>query len=783
MGTVSEIRWKPSPKIQQLYEDHSKSTPSVGVERAIHYTEFYKRDTQKYDSAALLNAHCLADHLRRRTIQIHPEELIVGSHTEHRIGAICHIERAGVAMLEDVMRFDKRPVNPLQISAANKWKLVRSVIPYWLTRNLSMRAFPLRDKIGYAREQLGAAHFVINEAGGVAHFLPNYAELVRVGTDGLRRKIDESRKNAGLSQEQQDYLEASIITLEALDDFADRYRDEAKRMGRTDLVAVLENVPRKPASSLHEALQLIWFFQLVIQIESIDQGISLGRIDQYLYDLYLREKDQDHFDADRTCDLFAAFCIKLSEIIPLFSSRSTEYFAGLPSGQALTIGGVDSSGHDAVNELSFLLLDVLDGFKTRQPNWHARISKCTNPAFVHRLIEVIAGGGGSPALYNDDIIMPAMARREVDPTKTWNYATVGCVEPALSCESFTSSDAAIFNLAIGLEILLGGGRQMQMRKTGPSTRPWLDEIDSMGALLNTLEEQTQERLANLKRSLDAIEIANADYFPTPFSSLSIGGCIESATDSTKGGALYNASGVQAVGVADLANSLAVIQRLVFDTKQYSLSQIADACATDFKGQELLRARAQKIAAFGNDDPLVDELAAAVASLFDRCVSRYTNTRGGRWMPGFYSMTCHQGFGKKMAAMPSGRLAGMPLADGLAPVDGSDLLGPTASLNSITRLDHSAFANGINVNIKFDAQTVADEAGKASLEALVRGYFAQGGMQVQINVLDPSVLEDAMRNPQDHRNLLVRISGYCAYFVDLTPGMQQELIDRTRQCAQ
>lgn len=781
MNAVGEIQWKPSPKIQQLFEDHSKSTPSVGAERAIHYTEFHKRDARNYTSASLRSAHCLAYHLRHRSIRIHPGELIVGSHTEHRIGAICHIERAGVAMLEDVMRFEKRPVNPLQLSAANKWKLVRSVIPYWLPRNLSMRAFPLREKIGYARAQLGAADFVINEAGGVAHFLPNYAELVELGTDGLRQKIEERRQKGDLRQQQRDYLEASDVCLDALDDFVDRYREEAERQHRADLVAVLGHVPRKPATNLHEALQLIWFFQLVIQIESIDQGISLGRIDQYLYALYCREKTEGSFDADRVRDLFAAFCIKLSEVIPLFSSRSTEYFAGLPSGQALTIGGVDSSGDDAVNELSFLLLDVLDGFKTRQPNWHARISKNTDPAFVRRVVEVIAGGGGSPALYNDDVIMPAMTRREVDPEKVWNYATVGCVEPALSCESFTSSDAAIFNLAIGLELLLGGGRKMQNGARCP--RPWLNQIGCMDDLLTVLEEQTQERLGNLKRNLDAIEIANADHFPTPFSSLSVGGCIESATDSTQGGAFYNASGVQAVGVADLANSLAVIQKLVFDTKQYSLEEIADACATNFEGQELLRARAQKIATFGNDDPLVDELAGAVASLFDRCVSKYTNTRGGRWMPGFYSMTCHQGFGKKMAALPSGRLAGMPLADGLAPVDGSDLLGPTASLNSVAKLDHSAFGNGINVNIKFDAQTVADPAGRASLTALIRGYFAQGGMQLQINVLDPSVLEDAMRNPGDHRNLLVRISGYCAYFVDLTPSMQQELIDRTRQCSQ
>jgi formate C-acetyltransferase len=226
----------------------------------------------------------------------------------------------------------------------------------------------------------------------------------------------------------------------------------------------------------------------------------------------------------------------------------------------------------------------------------------------------------------------------------------------------------------------------------------------------------------------------------------------------------------------------VIEVLVFQEKRYTLEDFANACATDFADKELLRARALKITAFGNDDPLVDDLANQVVELFDRCISQHTNTRGGRWMPGFYSMTCHQGFGKQMAAMPSGRLAGRPLADGLAPVDGSDRLGPTASLNSVAKFDHRRFGNGINLNVKFDTATVAGREGRETLEALIRGYFAQGGMQIQINVLDPDVLRAAMEDPENHRNLLVRVSGYCAHFVDLTPGMQQELIDRTAQRA-
>lgn len=781
-STGAEImtKWRPSPEIAKLHADHQESRAALGAERALHYTDYWKRESGNGKSACMLNAGALADHLERRTIRIYPGELIVGTHTEHRIGAICHIEKAGSAMLEDLFRFEKRDVNQLRVEPSAKWALLRSAIPYWLNRSLAMQAFPLRERVKYAKDQLGAVDYVINEVGGVAHFLPDHGQLISLGTDGLRAEVEARMLDHDLDDNQRDYLRASLVSIEAVERFADRYRDESIRMGRHDLVEVFNQVPRRPPRNLREALQLIWLFQMLIQIESLDQGVSLGRIDQYLHPLYLEEAKRADFDPDDVRNLFAAFCLKLSEVVPLFSERVTNYFAGLPSGQAASIGGVDASGDDASNELTFLLLDVIEGFKTRQPNWHARISAQSDDDYVKRVVEVVSGGGGSPALYNDDVIMPAMADRGVESSKVWNYATVGCVEPALSGESFTSSDAAIFNLALSLELVFGDGQKM---KPGQSIeRPWLQDIGSTTQLIERIETTTKSRIAGLKHSLDAVERSGAINFPTPLSSLTIGGCIENATDSTQGGARYNASGIQAVGVADLANSLAVIEKLVFRDKHCSLEEMANACATDFEGQDLLRARARRVEGFGNDNPLADQLAEQVVSMFDRCISLHTNTRGGRWMPGYYSMTCHQGFGKKMAAMPSGRRAGRPLADGLAPVDGSDIVGPTASLNSVAKLDHQRFGNGINVNIKFDSATVKGDTGRAALRALILGYFAQGGMQVQINVLDPEVLEEAMLDPESHRNLLVRVSGYCAYFVDLTPAMQQELIDRTRQRA-
>ncbi len=770
---IDEGEWRPSALVMKLASDHNNSTPSLGAERAIHYTEYYKNNNDS--SAAITKARALAWHLQQRTLNIYDGELIVGSHTEHRIGAICHVELAGYAMLEDLFRFEKRKVNPLHVDPVAKRKLMRSVIPYWLTRNLAMQAFPLRERMKYLATQSKAKEFAINEAGGIAHFLPDYGNLINLGTNGLRILIDQRLSDPDLSNNQREQLEANLIALEALETFADLYRSLAQELGRADIVELLANIPRRPASSLHEAVQLIWFFQMVIQIESIDQGISLGRMDQYLYPLYLREKASGCFNERYFKDVFCAFCLKLSEVIPLFSERITPMFSGLPSGQAITIGGSDEAGNDASNELTFMLLDVLDKFKTRQPNWHARMSNRSREDYSQRVFEVVAGGGGSPALYNDDIIIPSLADRFDAKQHLWNYATVGCVEPALSGISFSSTDAAIFNYALVLETVL-------LRDVLQPRNKNSDLISTMDELIEAIESELRCQVGRLKNWLDRIERANQKYHPVPFSSLTVKGCIERAKDLTDGGADYNASGIQAVGLADLGNSLAAIDALVFDRQEMTLEALALACKNNFVQQPSLKARLTAIAKFGNDDARVDKYTQKMVALFDRVISEQVNTRGGGWMPGVYSMTCHQTMGKQMSALPSGRSKGEPLADGIAPTDGSDCLGPTASLNSVARLDHSRLSNGINLNLKFDANTVKGEKGPLLLGGLTKGYFAQGGMQVQINVLDPAVLAAARKSPEKYRNLLVRVSGYSAYFVDLTPEMQDEIIARTNQAA-
>ncbi len=760
-------RWTPSAAVMKLRADHDASMPGLGAERAIHYTGFYKASNEP--SAALKKARALADHLARRFIQISDGELFAGNHTEHRIGAICYAELAGVVMLEDIFRFETRPTNPLYVNPVSKRKLLLSVIPYWLTRNLTAKAFPLFKVIKNTREQLKAAQFIIPETGGIAHFVPDFQDLLLQGTNGLRARVEATLNNQNLTPDERNQLNANLIALDGFEAFSDRYKYLAEKLGRNDIVDVLSHVPRQPATNLRQALQMIWLFQMVIQIESLDQGISLGRMDQYLYPLYQKEVSDGTFDPDAFRDLFCGFCLKLSEVIPLFSDRFTEMFAGLPIGQAITLGGLNRHGEDASNELTFLLLDVIDQFKIRQPNWHARLSAKSDNDYVNRVFEVIGRGGGSPAVFNDDVIMPALGKRFNAPERLWDYATIGCVELGVAGASCTSSDAALFNYARILEIIMGHVKTIK-------------SIHSMPDLMDALEVELRTQVALLKENLDAIETSSRVNHPVPFSSLTVEGCIEQARDFTAGGARFNASGIQAVGLADLANSLAAIETLVFTRNEISFVDLAKACRNNFADNSTLKAKMIGADKFGNDKCRVDHIADQLLALFDRVISENVNTRGGRWMAGVYSMTCHRSMGRKMGALPSGRLAGAPMADGIAPTDGSDCLGPTASLNSVAQLNPDNIPNGINLNLKFDANTVKGKAGATLLQGLIKGYFRQGGMQVQINVLDPKVLLAAKECPESHRNLLVRISGYSAYFVDLSPEMQDEIIARTLQAA-
>ena len=415
----------------------------------------------------------------------------------------------------------------------------------------------------------------------------------------------------------------------------------------------------------------------------------------------------------------------------------------------------------------------------RDPNYMARIHAASPETYVRRAVEVACRGNAVPGLFNDTATISSLTAHGYPVEEARDYAIVGCVEPTIPGKSFCSTDAALFNLPLCLILALNRGRRPgSFRRVGART-PDPSTFTTMEQVISAFKKQLDFMVDRMIRDIQVIEQGNARFHPTPFSSLLVDGCIASGRDVTAGGARFNSSGIQGVGVADVADSLAAIAELVFKRKSCTLVQVIQAMGTDFQDNARLEAELETAPKFGNDLDLPDGYADLVAHIFHDSLSRYRNTRGGPYVPGFYSSTTHVGFGSRTPALPSARKASEPFASSLSSSNGKDRLGPTALLNSVARVDSTLAANGYALNLRFDVSTLQGERAVDTVSALTQGFFASGGMELQLNVLDPKLLADAREHPGKYPGIVVRVAGYCAYFDELPNSVKDEIISRTR----
>jgi pyruvate formate-lyase/glycerol dehydratase family glycyl radical enzyme len=764
------------------------AAPGVCIDRAILWTQYHKDKQNKGKPVIIQMAEALSHVLRNKRIAIYPDELLVGNFSSKRVGGSIYPELHGVTVMEDIFAFSRRQTNPLQITPGEILKLLGTV-PHWAFRFLGFKVYgPLHKKLAFIYSQTQTHFYLINELGGVAHLAPDYGKLITTGMDGYTEEIEQAQQNLETGSPAWLTLEAMKIIAQGVVGFGTRYGALARGMAQeesdpqrkaelSDIARVCEAVPARPAATFQEALQSVLFIQIAITLESLDNGICPGRMDQYLYPLYQADLEAGRIDRQRAKELLASFCIKLSELIPVFSRRINRFHGGMFNGQVVTVGGADRDGDSAVNELSFLLLEVIDELRIRQPNFHARVNPKDPDEYTKRIYSVLAGGGNTPALYNDPVIQAALERAGYSPRDARNYTGVGCVEPVCQGKSFSSTDAAIVNLPILLELALNQGRRFGGRRRVGAQTPPPAGMKSMADVTDALEAQLAHRLGLLIEDLQAVEKANREHHPTPLSSLLLDGCLESATCSTAGGAAYNFSGIQCVGPSDTGDALYAIEQAVFAQGRLSLEELTAQLEGNLADEQLL-VYLKNLPKFGNDQEAVDRWTRYVVTAFRTELERYENTRGGRYTTGLYSVTAHQFFGSITGALPHGRRKGESFASGLAPGNGMDRNGPTALINSMNRFDFADLANGINFNIKFDSLSLRGATGVAALASLMKTYFRRGGMQAQVNVLDPEMLIQARDDPTLHPNLLVRVSGYSAYFNDLTMEMKDELIRRT-----
>jgi pyruvate formate-lyase/glycerol dehydratase family glycyl radical enzyme len=772
-----------SERFQRIKRELLDTPVCLCPERALLVTEFFKRHDDPSDPMIVRMAKALRYILVNKSVRIYPDELIVGNMGSKRISAIIQPELAGVFMSEDLLWIERRKTTPLRISWSDRFKLLLQVIPYWLFRNMNFRAF--KDRIHllrYIREQLWPAFYLINEAGGIGHFLPGYEKMIEQGVRGYLEHIQ------GLEGP---LYEAARIACDGLMIFVARLAVEADRMAQgegdtvrraelEEIAKVCRKVPAGPAETLQEALQSLWLTHMAVNLESLNSAVSFGRVDQYLYPYYARDIAAGRIDREAAKELLLSFTAKAAEHVFLLSERISQYHGGYLVVQATIVGGTDREGNDATNDLTYLFLDVMEEAGLRDPNYQARVHAGSPDEYLLRVADVARKGNGVPAVFADEAIVASLVYHGYPLEEARNYGVVGCVEPALPGNSFFSTDAALFNLPICLEMALNRGRCFGKRIRSGANTPPPAEFRDIDAVVDAFRRQVEHMVDRMIGDFRVVETGNRDYHPTPFSSMLIEGCLESGLDLTAGGAKYNSSGIQGVGVADVADSLSVLDRLVFTQGKYGMEDIVAALETDFAGYERLQAELANSPKYGNDDRLADEYADLVVKIFHDALSRYRNTRGGPYVPGFYSVTCHVAFGRRVGALPSGRNAGKPLASSLGPANGCDRLGPTALLQSVATVDARMMPNGCAVNLRFDPRNLSGDNGAEVLAALIRGYFEQGGMQVQFNIIDPDLLEDARRNPGKYPGLVVRVAGYCAYFDDLPESAKDEIISRTLQ---
>ena len=776
-------------RIDRLKKAVMSSKPDICPERALIWTDYFRSRKNRKKSPYISIAEALSEVLRRKSIMIHDDELIVGNFSSKRVGGSIFPELHGIPVLLDLFTFEKRKTNPLEINPKDKWSLLK-IIPFWLFKFLAMKAYksPLKT-ISLIMDQMKGHYYLINEAGGISHFTPDYESLIKYGTEGYMKKVEEAQMKTEKYSGSWNFYEGIKIICEGLAGFGQRYSDLAGQLALTEtddtrkkeleeISLVCRNVPKYGAKNFHEALQSIFFTQIALNLESLDNAVSPGRMDQYLFPYYIKDMKRGILTREKAKELLSCFSIKMSEIIPVFSRHLTQFHGGMFNGQVVTVGGTDSAGCDATNELSYIFLEIMDELRMRQPNYHARINTGSPEEYLKKIYTILSNGGNSPALYCDETIIEIMIKNGYTVEDARNYSGVGCVEPVCQGKSFASTDAALFNLPVILELTLNGGRRLgSIFRTGAKT-PAISSMKSMTDLTNAFSIQLKHRLNRLIDDMKAIESANFRFHPTPLTSMLIDGCIEKGACSTGGGARYNFSGIQCVGPVDTGDALRAIEKAVYEENILTLPDIVKMLKRNFP-DENTRQNMKKIPKFGNDDPAADRWTKFAIDTFSSQIRSFgKNTRGGDYTTGLYSVTAHEYFGRITGALPHGRRRGTTFSSGISPINGVDIKGPTAILNSINRLDFSVAANGINFNMKFTPLALRGVEGIKALESLVKTYFKRGGMQVQINILDPAVLIEARDNPDKYPGLLVRVSGYSAYFNDLSPAMKDEIISRS-----
>nr|WP_317348191.1 glycyl radical protein [uncultured Blautia sp.] len=828
-----------SSRITRLVDHLYEKMPVIESARAKLITESYQ--ATEGQPMITRRAEAFAHILRHIPIIIRDEELIVGSSTIAPRGCQTYPEFSYQWLEDELDTVETRSADPFYIAEETKQEL-REVHKYWKGRTTSELATSYM-----APEAIRAIEHNIFTPGnyfynGVGHVTVKYEEVLAIGYEGIMAKaqaeLDKCQVGDGDYARRSHFLNAVILSCQAVIEYAQRYAALADQMAsecsnpvrKEELQVIALNcsrVPAKGAGSFYEACQSFWFVQQLIQLESSGHSISPGRFDQYMYPYYKKDIENGNITREFAQELMDCIWVKLNDLNKCRDAASAEGFAGYSLFQNLIAGGQNKDGEDVTNDLSFMSIQASMHVHLPQPSLSVRVWNGSPHEFLIKAAELTRTGIGLPAYYNDEVIIPSLQNRGLSLEDAREYNIIGCVEPQKAGKTDGWHDAAFFNMCRPLELVFSNGMdrgELVGVETGDVT-----QMETFEEFYDAYKKQMDYCISLLVNADNAIDVAHAERCPLPFLSCMVDDCMKKGLSVQEGGAVYNFTGPQGFGIANMADSLYAIRQLVYKDKKITMAELKEALAWNYgkgidaqtaadmtasvlkemerQGQtvdektaasvlemilgmqpdqqqkaryEEIHHMIDEVPKFGNDIPEVDYFARDVAYTYTRPLQNYKNPRGGQFQAGLYPVSANVPLGGQTGATPDGRYAHTPVADGVSPSAGKDVKGPTAAANSVARLDHFIVSNGTLFNQKFHPSALAGREGLEKFVALIRSYFDQKGMHMQFNVVDKETLLDAQKNPEKYKHLVVRVAGYSALFTTLSRSLQDDIIRRTEQ---
>ena len=828
-----------SSRIPKLIKALYAKMPVIESARAKLITESYK--ATEGQPVITRRAEAFAHILRNIPIIIRDNELIVGSSTIAPRGCQTFPEFSYQWLEDELDTVATRTADPFYIAEETKAEL-REVHKYWKGKTSSELATSYM-----APEAIKAIEHNIFTPGnyfynGVGHVTVKYEEVLAIGYKGIidkaRAELEKCQVGDGNYAKKSHFLNAVIVSCQAVIEYAERYAELASQMAaectdpvrKQELLQISENCSRVPANgatSFYEACQSFWFVQQLLQVESSGHSISPGRFDQYMYPYYKADIDKGIITREAAQELLDCIWVKLNDLNKVRDAASAEGFAGYSLFQNLIVGGQDKYGNDVTNDLSVMCILASMHVHLPMPSLSIRVWNGSPHELLIKAAELTRTGIGLPAYYNDEVIIPALQNRGLTLEDAREYNIIGCVEPQKAGKTDGWHDAAFFNMCRPLELVFSNGMdkgELVGIQTGDVTK-----MTTFEEFFDAYKKQMEYCISLMVNADNAIDVAHSERVPLPYESCMVDDCLSRGLSVQEGGAVYNFTGPQGFGIANMADSLYAIRKLVYEDKKVSMEEYKQALAWNYdkgldqqsvsdmsemilKGmqdagmavntdtakavlqtvmrlkptEEQLRRFTEihhmidEVPKFGNAIDDVDYFARDVAYTYSRPLQKYMNPRGGHYQAGLYPVSANVPLGGQTGATPDGRYAHTPVADGVSPSAGKDVKGPTAAATSVSRLDHFIVSNGTLFNQKFHPSALAGREGLEKFVALIRTFFDQKGMHMQFNVVDRETLLDAQKHPENYAHLVVRVAGYSALFTTLSRSLQDDIIRRTEQ---